>query len=163
MNRCRRSLTGLGLGVFVGMARTQAQTAAGGLRRVGVLAPSTRGKEEVTLKPFFDEMRTLGWIEGRNIAYGRAYADDQQELLLRRATELVARRPELIYAPPSPAAVAARQATQTVPIVFATGTDPVGTGLVASLARPGANVTGVISVIDLLAPKLLELFLNPMG
>lgn len=157
MNRCRRSLIGLGLGVFADMARTQAQTGSGGLRRVGVLAPSTRDKEEVTLKPFFDEMRKLGWTEGRNITYDRAYADDQRELLPRRAAELVGRQPELIYAPPSPAAVAARQASRTVPIVFATGTDPVGTGLVASLARPGGNVTGVISVIESLAPKLLEL------
>ena len=69
----------------------------------------------------------------------------------------MARKPEVIYAPPSPSAVAARQATQTIPIVFAAGTDPVGIGLVSSLARPGGNVTGVVSVIDSLAPKLIEL------
>jgi hypothetical protein len=58
-------------------ALSQAQTAAGMMRRVGVLAPSTRPKEEVTLKPFFDQMRELGWIEGQNIAYGRVFADDE--------------------------------------------------------------------------------------
>jgi putative ABC transport system substrate-binding protein len=134
-----------------------AQTADKNLRRVGVLAPSTRAKEEVTLKPFFDQMRVLRWIEGQTISYDRAYADDQPERLPRLATELVARKPDLIYAPPASSAVAAKQATQTIPIVFGTGTDPVGTGLVSSLARPGGNVTGIISVIDSLAPKLIEL------
>ena len=69
-------------------------------RRVGVLAPSTRTKEEVTLKPFFDQMRELGWIEGQNVAYDRVYADDEHERLPTLAAELVARKPELIYAPP---------------------------------------------------------------
>ena len=67
------------------------------------------------------------------------------------------RKPELIYAPPSVAAVAARQATRTIPIVFATGADPVGAGLVSSLARPGGNATGVVTVAESLAPKRLEL------
>ena len=69
----------------------------------------------------------------------------------------MARRPELLYAPPAPSAVAAKQATRTFPIVFGAVGDPVGTGLVASLARPGGNVTGVVSVIDSLAPKRVEL------
>jgi len=134
-----------------------AQSPPAGLRRIGVLMPSTRTKEDVTLKPFFDEMPRLGWIEGQTIAYDRVYADDQMAQLPRLAAELVARRPELIYAPPQSAAVAARQATQSIPIVFATGFDPVGAGLVASLARPGGNATGVLSVIDSLAPKRVEL------
>jgi putative tryptophan/tyrosine transport system substrate-binding protein len=126
-------------------------------RRVGVLAPSTRAREEVTLGPFFDEMQKLGWLEGQNIFYERVYADDQQQVLPRLAAELVARKPDLIYAPPPAAAVAARRATQTIPIVFATGGDPVAAGLVASLSNPGGNVTGVITVIDSQAPKRLEL------
>jgi len=127
------------------------------LRRVGVLAPSTNAKEEITLKPFFDQMRQLGWVEGQNIAYDRAYADDRHQDLPRFAAELVTRKPELIYAPPLVAAVAARQATRTIPIVFASGADPVGAGLVATLARPGGNATGVVSVAESLAPKRLEL------
>ena len=136
---------------------TRAQTSNATLRRVGVLAPSTAAREAVTLEPFFDEMRQLGWTEGRNIVYERAFGDDRPGGLAQAAATLVARKPELIYAPPSPAAVAAQRATRTIPIVFATGTDPVGTGLVASLARPGGNVTGVVSVIDSLAPKRVEL------
>jgi len=126
------------------------------LRRIGVLAPSTRAREEITLRPFFEEMTRLGWIEGRTVAYDRVYADDDARRLAGLAVELVARTPEIIFAPPSPAAVAARKATATIPIVFATGTDPVGTGLVADLARPGGNVTGVLSVVESLAPKLIE-------
>ena len=135
----------------------RAHTAADSLRRVGVLVPSTRVKEEVTLKPFFDQMRELGWIEGQNIVYDRVYADDRHHELPRLAAELVARKPELIYAPPQIAAMAARQATRTTPIVFATAIDPVGAGLASSLAHPGGNATGIVSVVDSLAPKRLEL------
>ena len=135
----------------------RAQAAAAGLRRVGVLAPSTPAKEEILLKPFFDEMRALGWIEGQTIAYDRVFANDQHQDLPRLAAELVARKPDLIYAPPYPAAVAARQATRTIPIVFFGGNDPVGAGLVASLARPGGNATGLTTVVDSLAPKRIQL------
>ncbi len=157
MNPRRLVVLALGASLSGHSALLRAQTPAASLRRVGVLAPSTHAKEAVTLKPFFDQMRELGWIEAQTIAYDRAYADDQTDRLPRLAAELVARKPELIYAPPSAAAVAARQATLTIPIVFATDTDPVGSGLVSSLARPGGNVTGVVRVIDSLAPKLIEL------
>ena len=157
MNRRHALRLALGISVAARAPPLWAQNAAAGLRRVGVLMPSTRTKEEVTLKPFFDEMPRLGWIEGQTIAYDRVYADDQMAQLPRLTAKLVARRPELIYAPPQSAAVAARQATQTIPIVFATGFDPVGAGLVVSLARPGGNATGVLSVIESLAPKRIEL------
>ena len=81
----------------------RAQTSTANLRRVGVLAPSTRAKEEVILKPFFDQMRALGWIEGQNIAYDRVYADDRMEKLHKLAAELVARKPEVFYAAAMPA------------------------------------------------------------
>ena len=134
-----------------------AQAATGARRRIGVLAPSTRAREEVTLQPFFERMRQLGWVEGTNVDYDRVYGDDETRNLSRLAIDLVARKPDLIFAPPSPAAVAARTATRTIPIVFATGTDPVGIGLVASLAKPGGNVTGVLSVADSLTPKLIQM------
>jgi putative ABC transport system substrate-binding protein len=157
VNRRRILRFAIGVGVAARASPLWAQNSAADLRRVGVLAPSTRAKEEITLKPFFDQMRQLGWVEGQNIAYDRAYADDRHQDLPRLAAELVTRKPELIYAPPSVAAVAARQATRTIPIVFASGSDPVGAGLVANLARPGGNATGVISVAESLAPKRLEL------
>jgi putative ABC transport system substrate-binding protein len=147
----------IGVGVSAVAAPLWAQAPATNTRRVAVLAPSTRAKEEVILEPFFDEMRQLGWIEGQTIAYDCAYADDRHQDLTRFAAELVARKPELIYAPPMLAALAAKQATRTIPIVFGTGTDPVGNGLVASLAHPGGNVTGVVALLESLTPKRLEL------
>ena len=134
-----------------------AQNTTAGLRRVGVFAPSTQEKEDLILKPFYDEMRRLGWIEGRNIAYAPVYSGDRHQDLPRLAAELVARKPELIFTPSQVAALAARQSTRTIPIVFGTGIDPVGAGLVASLAHPGGNVTGVVNVVDSLTPKRLEL------
>ncbi len=125
-------------------------------RRVGVLAPSTHAREEVTLRPFFDGMRELGWIEGRNVVYHRAYAEDQQARLSALAAELAARGPDVIYAPPGPAASAAAKATRSIPIVFGAVADPVALGIVQSLARPGGNVTGVASATEL-GSKRVEL------
>ena len=156
MNRQRRTLiqaVAACLSGSVSVARSQSAPS----KTVGILAPSTKAKELVTLEPFFAEMRRLGWVENQNIAYDWALGDDQEQILPRRAAELVARKPDLIYAPPAPAASAARRATASIPIVFATGTDPVGTGLVQSLGRPGGNVTGAISVVDSLAPKLVQM------
>src|ERR1700741_2395333 len=98
-------------------ALLRAQTSNKSMRRVGVLAPSTQTKDDITLKPFFAQMHQLGWIEGQNIAYDRGYADDHLERLRQLAAELVARKPDLIYAPPQPSAVAAKQATLTIPVV----------------------------------------------
>ena len=157
MNQRRLLLLVLGAGLAGSAALLRAQTSSGNVRRVGVLAPSTRAKEEITLKPFFEQMRQLGWVEGQNVAYDRVYADDQQERLGRLAAEMVARKPEVIYAPPQPSAIAAKQATQTIPIVFGVVPDPVGMGLVTSLAHPGGNVTGISNIGPSLAPKRLEL------
>ena len=154
MNRRRALATLAGGAMLATIARAQTGRP---LPRVGVLAPSTREREAVTLKPFFDEMRALGWIEGSTVAYDYAYADDRHETMDRIAAELASRKPDVIYAPPFPSAVSARRATGTIPIVFATATDPVGAGLVKNLARPGGNVTGITSIVDSLAPKLLEL------
>jgi putative tryptophan/tyrosine transport system substrate-binding protein len=157
MNQRRLLILALGVSLSGHAALLWAQTTRGGMRRVGVLAPSTRANEEISLKPFFDQMRQLGWVEGQNIDYDRAYADDRQEMLSRLAAELVARKAEVIYAPPTVAAVAAKQATQTIPIVFGLAADPVGTGLVTSLARPGGNVTGISGIGASLGPKRVEI------
>ena len=118
MNQRRLFVRMFGAGLASHMVLLRAQTSIGAMRRVGVLAPSTRAKEEITLKPFFDEMRQLGWAEGQNITYDRVYADDQQQTLSRLASELVARKPEVIYAPTSTATVPAKEATS--------GTEAVG-------------------------------------
>ncbi len=137
------------------LLRAQAPTAA--LRRVGLLLPGTREKEETILKPFFDQMRELGWIEGQTVAYDRVFADDLPDRLPALAAQSVARGPELIYAPPSVSAVAAKGATSTIPIVFGAANDPVAFGLVKSLGRPGGNVTGNSNMTPELAPKRVQL------
>ena len=157
MKRRQLSSWCLGLGLSLAGSAPRAQTLGVSPRRVGVLAPSTHAKEEQTLKPFFDDMRRMGWIEGQTIVYDRAYADDNQAALMQRAAELVARKPERIFAPPGSAAVAAKQHAGNIPIVFASGVDPVAAGLVASLARPGGNATGITSIAASLAPKRLQL------
>jgi putative tryptophan/tyrosine transport system substrate-binding protein len=157
MNQRRFLVLAMGAALGSNAALLRAQPSPGILRRVGVLAPSTRAKEEITLKPFFDQMRELGWVESQNITYDRVYADDRHEMLGRLAAELAARKPEVIFAPPVPAALAAKRATQTIPIVFGAVGDAVALGLVTSLARPGGNVTGFSSVGDSLAAKRVEL------
>ena len=157
----RRTLLGaLGaaaLGTPFASAAQTAKTPPTAARRVAVLAPSTRESEERNLKPFFERMRELGWIEGQNVVYERSYADNQMGRLLELAQKLVARNPDVIYAPPAEAARAARTATGAIPIVFGSALDPVGTGLIKSFARPGGNVTGVSTAADVLAPKRLQL------
>jgi putative ABC transport system substrate-binding protein len=144
-------------GVTAVTSPAEAQNATAAPRRIAVIAPSTREKEELILRPFYAEMRRLGWIEGRNIAYDAVYADDHHQALPRLAAAMVARNPEAIFTPSQSAALATRQATRSIPIVFGTGVDPVGAGLVASLAHPDGNVTGVVNAIESLTPKRLEL------
>jgi len=157
MNRRKLQWLALVASLLSPTALLHAQPAAASLRRVGLLANGTRARDDVSRKPFFDEMRRLGWIEGQNISYDRVYADDRHEDLPRLAAELVARKPELIYAPSTPAAVAAKRATQTIPIVFGSVGNPVGIGLVSSLAHPGGNATGISSISGALLPKRVEI------
>jgi len=146
-----------GIGAALVAANGIAQEPRTGVRRVGVLAPSSAANEAVTLKPFFDQMRRHAWIEGHNLVYDHAYANDSQGELPRLAAELVSRKPEVIYAPPAVAALAAKAATRMIPIIFGAVMDPVAAGLVTALGRPAGNVTGVSSHADSLAPKRVEL------
>jgi putative ABC transport system substrate-binding protein len=101
-------------------------------------------------------MRDLGYVEGRNLIIEYRFAEGKLDRFPALAAELVALRVEVIVAPPTPAAEAAKQATGTIPIVFAGAGDPVTSGLVASLARPGGNVTGLSGLSPELVGKCLE-------
>ena len=134
-----------------------ATTPAAKLRRVAVLTPGVAAAEQLIIRPFYDGMREFGWVEGRNVQYDRAYADNDHARLPVLAADLVKRHPEVIFAPPSPAALAASRATRTIPVVFSMNADPVKLGLVSNLARPGGNVTGVTYTFDSIAPKRVEI------
>ena len=102
-------------------------------------------------------LRELGWVEGRNVVYDRVYAEGDFSRLPALAAELVARKPDLVYTVNNPTALAAHGKTRTIPIVFSSVLDPVSTGLVQSLARPGGNVTGVANIGPELAAKRMQI------
>jgi putative ABC transport system substrate-binding protein len=102
-------------------------------------------------------LRKIGYVEGKNIAIEYRSADDKLDRLPAQAEELVRLKVDVILASTTPAAVAAKNATRTIPIVFYGGFDPVVLGLVDSLARPGGNITGFTTITTVLAGKQLEL------
>jgi ABC-type uncharacterized transport system substrate-binding protein len=106
---------------------------------------------------FVRELRALGYVEAKNIAFEYRYAEGKLDRLPALAEELVHLKVDVLVAPATPAAVAAKNATRTIPIVFYTGSDPVALGLVDSLARPGGNITGFTTIAAVLVGKRLEL------
>jgi putative ABC transport system substrate-binding protein len=106
---------------------------------------------------FVQRLRELGWIEGRNVAIEYRWAEGRAERFTEIAAEFVQLKVNVIFTYSTPAVLAAKQATSVIPIVFATASDPVGTGLVANLARPGGNVTGLSNQTGELAAKRVEL------
>jgi len=104
-----------------------------------------------------DGLRERGYLEGQNLVFERRFSEGNAERFPELAAELVRLRVDCIIVPTAPAAIAARNATQTIPIVIPTALDPVGAGLVASLARPGGNLTGLSVLAPELSGKRLEL------
>jgi putative tryptophan/tyrosine transport system substrate-binding protein len=129
---------------------------AGKLPTIGYLGPAASSAWAPWTAAFVERLRELGWIEGRTIAIQYRWADGRSERLAEIATELVRLKVDVIVTGGN-AAVAAKQASSVVPIVFALADDPVGMGLVESLARPGGNITGLSMQAADLAGKRLEL------
>jgi ABC-type uncharacterized transport system substrate-binding protein len=125
--------------------------------RIGLLATGDSPEQRLTIDAFRQGLRELGYVEGRDIVIQYRLADGRIERLPELAHELVALRVDVIYALATAAGLAARQATATTPIVVSAMGDPVRDGLVASLARPGANVTGSTFLGPELVPKRLAL------
>jgi putative ABC transport system substrate-binding protein len=125
--------------------------------RIGLLDPSTASGSVVLWEAFRQELSKLGWIEGKNITIEYRFAEQKLERLPELAADLVRLRVDLIVASGAPTPVAAKKATTTIPIVMVFSVDPVGSGLVASLARPGGNVTGNSSLVPELNTKRLEI------
>ena len=107
--------------------------------------------------PFLQGLRETGYVDGQNVAVEYRYAENQPDRLPALAADLVRRRVAVIVAGGTEAVVATKAATTTIPIVFVTGADPVALGLVASLNRPGANLTGIAVLEAELEPKRLQL------
>ena len=126
------------------------------IARIGYLSPNLAASPHLP-EAFRQGLRNLGYVEGRNVVIEYRDAEGKPERLPALAAELVALKVDVIVAPGTPQALAARQATRTLPIVFATAADPVESGLVTSLARPAGNVTGLSILAPALVGKRLEL------
>ena len=141
--------------VVVVAAMTQAQQPRK-VSRIGILDPSTASGSAVLVDAFRRELSKLGWIEGKNISIDYRFAEGIRERLPELAADLVRLKCDLIVTTGEPSALAATKATTSIPIVMANAADPVGSGLVASLARPGGNVTGLSNLGTELNSKRLE-------
>ncbi len=124
--------------------------------RIGFLDGSSAAGMAVPVEAFRQELSKLGWIEGKNITIEYRFAEQKNERLPELVTDLVRLKVDLIVVISNPAALAAKGATTTIPIVMTSTTDPVGADLVASLARPGGNVTGLSGLANELNTKRLE-------
>jgi ABC-type uncharacterized transport system substrate-binding protein len=130
---------------------------SGKLSRIGFLAGASASFNSAQIKVFLQGLRELGYIEGKNIVIEYRYADGKLNRLPDLAADLVRLKVDLIVTNSAPGVLAAKKVTKTIPVVFLSVADPVGSGLVESLARPGGNVTGSTTLGPELAGKRLEL------
>ena len=147
----RQLLLAAGALVVAPVLRAQPQR----VRRVGILLPA-KGNEGL-LVPYRKRLGELGWIEGQNLAIDIRNSENRYERLPALARELIGLKVDVIVTASTTVTRAAKEATATIPVVFAWVADPVASGLVASLARPGGNVTGLSNVVFEIAPKQFEL------
>ena len=127
------------------------------LPTIGFMGSTTASVGAALIGSFMQRLRELGWFEGSNFAIENRWAEGRSERFAEITAEFVRLKVDVILTHNTPTVLAAKQVTSTIPIVFATAGDPVGSGLVASLARPGGNVTGVSSQGSDVAGKRLEL------
>jgi putative ABC transport system substrate-binding protein len=149
-----RLVVALVLGLFASSFPADAQQPR--VARVGVLSEENPSLKTLWWMGVAQGLRDLGYIEGQNITFERRYAAGRLEILPTLADELVRLEPDLIFAVGTISALAAKRATQTIPIVFARTADPIGSGLVPALARPGGNLTGLSDQMVEIGAKRLE-------
>jgi putative ABC transport system substrate-binding protein len=142
-------------GAAAGWPLTVRAQQGGKLPTIGFLGNSS-SIESQRVAAFVQRLRELGWIDGRNLAIEYRWAEGRNERYAEAAAELVRLKVDIIVTVATPATLAAKQATTIIPIVFGAATDPIGTGLVQSLARPGGNVTGLSNQISDTSGKKLE-------
>jgi len=152
----RRAFIGtLAGGLVAAPFAAEAQQAAK-VARIGYLATNLAGTPPASHEAFLEGLRDLGYVEGRNVVIEYRDAEGKVEQLPALVAEPVALKVDVIVAPGTPAALAAKHATRTLPIVFPVAVGPVQSGLVTSLARPGGNVTGLSALVPELVGKCLE-------
>ena len=151
----RRAFLAGTLALLAAPLAAEAQQAAK-VARIGFLSIKVSANPHMQ-EAFLEGLRDLGYVEGHNLVIEYRDAEGKSERLPALAAELVARKVDIIVAPSTPAALAAKQVTKTIPIIFAQAGDPVTSGLVTSLARPGGNVTGLSNLAPELVGKCLEL------
>lgn len=154
----RRFLTAFVIALApLGAAVDAQEYQAGKVYRVGLLGSVTASTAPHLLQAFRQGLRDLGWVEGRNIVIEYRWAEGRLDRLTDLAADLVRLKVDVIVSAGTPGPVAAKHVTRTIPIVMMAAGDPVATGLVASLARPGGNVTGLSIMAPALGGKRLQL------
>jgi putative ABC transport system substrate-binding protein len=148
------SLLGAGAAALPLVARSQQ---AGTRPTIGFLGPTTPSAETQWVAAFLERLGELGWVEGRTVTIAYRWAEGHTERVAEIATELVRLKVDVIVTYGTPQVIAAKMATSVIPIVFTLVGDPVGAGLVASLARPGGNVTGLSLLTTDTATKRIDL------
>jgi ABC-type uncharacterized transport system substrate-binding protein len=149
-----RLIIALALGLFVCSPSAHAQQPKK-IALIGILSDESPSRAE-SFEPFAQGLRELGWVEGQNVAFEHRYAEGKNDIFPSLAAELVGLQPDVILAIGTGAARAAKSATQRIPVVFARVGDPLGSGLVPELARPGGNLTGLSMQYWELDAKRLE-------
>jgi putative ABC transport system substrate-binding protein len=152
----RKSLVWLLATVFLTTAPPAEAQQATKAARIGYLTTASSSTELPRLDSFRQQLRALGHVDGQNIAIELRHTDEKLERLAEVATELVSLKVDVLVVVSTPGALAAKNATKTIPIVFIGSSDPVAAGLVDSLARPGGNITGFTNIASVLSGKRLE-------
>jgi putative ABC transport system substrate-binding protein len=150
------AVVAFGLALFALPLAVEAQP-PGKVHRIGFLGNSTAALEAHLVTPFRDGLRDLGYVEGQNLVIEYRWAEGNYERFPALIAELLGRKVEVIVTAGTPASLAVKKATTSVPLVVVGVGDPVASGLVASLTRPGGNITGVTSIADETEAKRLEL------
>jgi ABC-type uncharacterized transport system substrate-binding protein len=153
----RRAFLGTLAGSLLAAPLAARAQPAGKVWRIGYLGYSSPALEQHLIGAFRQGLRDLGYVEGQNLVIEYRSAEGKRERFPELAAELIRMKVDVIVTLATPAALAAKQATHTIPIVVAAMADPVEDGLVASLARPGGNITGSTFLGPRLVPKRLEL------
>jgi putative tryptophan/tyrosine transport system substrate-binding protein len=153
----RKTIVVLLVGLVLASVHPAEAQQTGKVPTIGFLAAGSPSTDKPYVDAFRQGLRDLGYIEGKNIAIERRYAEGKAERAPDLASDLVRLEVAVLVAGTTPAALAAQKATRTIPIVFAVVADPIGTGLVDSLARPGGNVTGTTTINAELVGKRLEI------